>query len=236
MLCGLRRERSGRARRRRGRARWRRGGAAGSRILDLTASNPTQCGFSYDAQLLAELSAEGARQYDPDPRGMLAAREAVCGYYTDHGAHIGAEQIVLTTSTSEGYSWLFRLLCDPGDEVLIAQPSYPLFDLLATIDDVRLVPYPLLYDPGGSHGWSLDLHTLRAADHAAHAGGYRGASEQSRPGTSLRLPSGRRSRRSAHDHGLALIVDEVFLDYPLPGHEAAAASFTRGSRWRLPLC
>ena len=134
---------------------------SGLAILDLTASNPTQCGFSYDARLLAELSTESARQYDPDPRGMLVAREAVCGYYIDHAAHIGAEQIVLTTSTSEGYSWLFRLLCDPGDEVLIAQPSYPLFDLLATIDDVRLVPYPLLYDPGGSHGWSLDLHTLR---------------------------------------------------------------------------
>ena len=116
---------------------------SGLSILDLTASNPTQCGFRYEANLLAELSAEGARTYDPDPRGMLAAREAVCGYYGDHGARVDAEQVVLTTSTSEGYSWLFRLLCDPGDEVLIAQPSYPLFDLLATIDDVRLVPYAL---------------------------------------------------------------------------------------------
>ena len=122
---------------------------SGLSILDLTASNPTQCGFRYEANLLAELSAEGARTYDPDPRGMLAAREAVCGYYGDHGALVDPEQVVLTTSTSEGYSWLFRLLCDPGDEVLIAQPSYPLFELLATIDDVRLVPYALFFDPGG---------------------------------------------------------------------------------------
>lgn len=201
---------------------------SGLGIIDLTASNPTRCGFSYDARLLAELSTEGARQYDPDPRGMLAAREAVCGYYTDHGAHIGTEQIVLTTSTSEGYSWLFRLLCDPGDEVLIAQPSYPLFDLLATIDDVRLAPYPLLYDPGGSHGWSLDLHTLRhritprtRAVIVVHpnnpTGHFTSAAERAALAALCR------------EHRLALIVDEVFLDYPLPGHEASAASFTQSA-------
>jgi aspartate/methionine/tyrosine aminotransferase len=209
---------------------------SGLLILDLTASNPTRCGFSYDARLLAELSTESARQYDPDPRGMLVAREAVCGYYIDHGtdrgAHIGAEQIVLTTSTSEGYSWLFRLLCDPGDEVLIAQPSYPLFDLLATIDDVRLVPYPLLYDPGGSHGWSLDLHTLEQRITArtravivVHpnnpTGHFTSAAERAALAALCR------------EHRLALIVDEVFLDYPLAGHEAAAASFAKGEQAAL---
>jgi aspartate/methionine/tyrosine aminotransferase len=200
-------------------------------ILDLTASNPTQCGFGYDMQLLAELSAESARTYDPDPRGMLDARDAVCGYYADHGASIQAEQIFLTTSTSEGYSWLFRLLCDAGDEVLIAQPSYPLFDLLATIDDVKLAPYGLLYDPGGDHGWSLDLHALR---------------ERITPRTRAVIvvhpnnPTGHytspneRAALSAlcHEHGLALIVDEVFLDYPFVGQTSAEAngSFARGEQ------
>ena len=89
---------------------------------------------------------------------MLRAREAVCRYYAEQDAEVGPEQVFLTTSTSEAYSWLFRLLCDAGDEVLIAQPSYPLFDFLAQIEDVRLVPYPLLYD----HGWQIDFAELRA--------------------------------------------------------------------------
>lgn len=207
---------------------------SGLPVLDLTASNPTQCGFTYDAHLLAELSAEGARAYDPDPRGMLDARTAVCGYYADHGARLDAEQVFLTTSTSEAYSWLFRLLCDPGDEVLIAQPSYPLFDLLATIDDVRLVPYGLLYDPGGSHGWSLDLHALRTritlrtrAVVVVHpnnpTGHYTNAAERAALSELCRV------------HGLALIVDEVFLDYPLVAHTSSEAngSFARGEQHAL---
>jgi alanine-synthesizing transaminase len=199
---------------------------SGLPLLDLTASNPTQWGFRYEANLLAELAAEGARTYDPDPRGMLHAREAVCGYYADHGARIDAEQVVLTTSTSEGYSWLFRLLCDAGDDVLIAQPSYPLFDLLATIDDVRLAPYALLYDPAGSHGWSLDLHVLREritprtraiiVVHPNNPTGHFTA-------------AGERAALSelCREHGLALIVDEVFLDYSFPGHEPQP-SFAQG--------
>jgi alanine-synthesizing transaminase len=194
-------------------------------VLDLTASNPTQCGFSYATDLLAELSAQGARQYDPDPRGMLVAREAVCGYYADHAALVAAEQIVLTTSTSEGYSWLFRLLCDPGDEVLIAQPSYPLFDLLAALDDVRLVPYPLLYDPGGGHAWSFDLHTLRQritprtrAVIVVHP---------NNPTGHYTAPAERQALAMiCREHGLALIVDEVFLDYPLSGQEASEATLS----------
>ena len=197
---------------------------SGLPILDLTASNPTTCGFAYDADLLTALGMPAARVYDPDPRGMRDAREAVRAYYSDHGAKINTEQIVLTTSTSEGYSWLFRLLCDAGDAVLIAQPSYPLFDLLAAIDDVQLTPYPLLYDPGGSHGWSLDLHTLE---------------KRITPGTRAIIvvhpnnPTGHfttASERAAllelcRQNGLALIVDEVFLDYPMAG--CAAETFAR---------
>ena len=90
---------------------------------------------------------------------MKVAREAVAAYYADHGAAVTAADLVLTTSTSESYSYLFRLLCDPGDEVLVAQPSYPLFDFLADLDDVRLRPYPLFYD----HGWWIDFAELEKA-------------------------------------------------------------------------
>src|SRR5882757_138452 len=201
---------------------------SGLPILDLTASNPTHCGFTYDANLLADLSAKQAFFYDPDPRGMRNAREAVCGYYAEHDTRVGADQIVLTTSTSEGYSWLFRLLCNPGDEVLIAQPSYPLFDLLATIDDVKLIPYALLYDPGGSHGWSLDLHTLR--QHVTSRTRAIVVVHPNNP-TGHYTSSADRAALSelCREHGLALIADEVFLDYPFAGDASAetASSFAR---------
>ncbi len=113
--------------------------AAGRRLIDLTVSNPTVCGFDYDAgAILAPLLNVGALTYDPDPRGMRSAREAVAEYYGDHGAVVDPDAVVMTTSTSEGYGYLFRLLCDAGDEVLVAQPSYPLFDFLADLEDVRL--------------------------------------------------------------------------------------------------
>lgn len=200
---------------------------AGLPLLDLTASNPTHCGFTYADNLLADLASEGARHYDPDPRGMAHARQAVARYYADHGAEVDPDRVVLTTSTSEGYSWLFRLLCNPGDEVLIAQPSYPLFDLLATIDDVRLRPFPLLFDPAGDPGWHLDFY---------------GLAQQVTPRTRAVIlvhpnnPTGHFTATHERDalllfcreHDLPLIVDEVFLDYPWPGREASVHSFAAG--------
>jgi aspartate/methionine/tyrosine aminotransferase len=192
-------------------------------VYDLTVSNPTRCGFDYDAEaVLGPLGDALALEYEPDPRGMVAAREAVAGYYAGHGAEIPAGDLVLTTSTSESYSFLFRLLCDAGDEVLVAQPSYPLFDFLADLDDVRLVAYPLFYD----HGWWIDWSELERAI---------------TPRTRAILvvhpnnPTGhwtRAAERSALEelcvrHGLALIVDEVFLDYPLE-ETVEARSFACG--------
>jgi alanine-synthesizing transaminase len=200
--------------------------AAGARLCDLTASNPTRCGFTYDvASILAPLSDQvsgsGALHYDPDPRGLRPAREAVCSYYQDHGALVEPEQIFLTTSTSEAYSFLFRLLCDPGDEVLIGQPGYPLFDFLARLDDVGLVPYELFYD----HGWHLDVESLR-----------RRVTSRTRAIVIVHPnnPTGnftKRGEREAiealcREQGLALIVDEVFLDYGLDQH---GDSFATGS-------
>jgi alanine-synthesizing transaminase len=156
--------------------------AAGVELYDLTASNPTRCGFAYDpAAILDPLYDTRALLYDPDPMGMLPAREAVSRYYRDHAANVDPQNILLTASTSEAYGFLFRLLCDPGDEVLIAQPGYPLFDFLATLDDVRLVTHPLFYD----HGWHLDLGGLR--------GCITPRTRTTPPATSLRLRIGARS-------------------------------------------
>src|SRR6185312_9147536 len=142
--------------------------ARGGEVFDLTASNPTACGFLYDAEiLLPPLATPAALEYEPEPFGLERTRAAVAEYYRDHGAEVPVERICLTTSTSEAYSYLFRLLCDPGDEVLIARPSYPLFDFIARLDSVVLREYPLQYDPGASaasaHAWTIDFEALQTA-------------------------------------------------------------------------
>lgn len=186
---------------------------SGQPLFDLTVSNPTRCGFDYDSEdLLGPLWDARALVYDADPRGMSSARHAVARYYEDHGANISPEALLLTTSTSESYSFLFRLLCDPGDEVLVAQPSYPLFDFLAELHDVRLQPYPLFYD----YGWWIDFGELERA-----------ISSRTRAIVVVH-PNNPTGHWTSHEerqklealctrHGLALIVDEVFLDYPLNG-------------------
>jgi alanine-synthesizing transaminase len=185
--------------------------AAGRDLVDLTISNPTVCGFAYDAErILSALGDARAMTYDPDPRGMLSAREAVAGYYRDHGADIDPDAVVLTTSTSEGYGYLFRLLCDAGDEVLVAQPSYPLFDFLTDLEDVRLKPYPLFYD----YGWSIDFAELER-----RIGPRTKAIVVVHPNNPTGHATGGAERARLQEicarHGLTLIVDEVFLDYPL---------------------
>jgi alanine-synthesizing transaminase len=200
--------------------------ASGLPVFDLTASNPTRCGFRYEPDiLLAPLADRRALDYDPDPRGPLAARRAVAEYYRDLGAgDLAPERIFLTTGTSEAYSFLFRLLCDAGDEVLIAAPSYPLFDFLAEIDDVRLRHYPLFYD----HGWRLDGVSLRrsltprtraiAVVHPNNPTGHFIAAEEREELASI-----------CCEFGLALLVDEVFFDYPLdpmlPRHSFVGGDF-----------
>jgi alanine-synthesizing transaminase len=185
--------------------------AAGRRLVDLTISNPTVCGFAYDAEaILRALGDARAMTYDPDPRGMRSAREAVAGYYAGHGAGIDADALVLTTSTSEGYGYLFRLLCDAGDEVLVAQPGYPLFDFLADLEDVRLKAYPLFYD----FGWWIDFAELER-----RIGPRTKAIVVVHPNNPTGHATGAAERARLEEicarHGLALIVDEVFLDYPL---------------------
>ena len=193
-------------------------------FFDLTASNPTICGFDYDsAGILREFSAPESMQYEPDPRGLPIARRAVAQYYAGAAqAEVPLDQIFLTTSTSEAYSYLFRLHCDPGAEILIAQPSYPLFEFLADLDDVRLVPYPLFYD----HGWHLDLAALAAritprtrAIVVVHPNNPTGHFTSAQEREAL--------EQICLRQGLALIVDEVFLDYAF--ELGAPASFAAGA-------
>jgi alanine-synthesizing transaminase len=184
---------------------------SGERIFDLTISNPTEAGILPDSGVvLAALSNPQAMRYDPQPRGLLGARQAVCRYYREshQGLELDPERLLLTTSTSEAYSYVFRLLCNPGDEILVPKPSYPLFEFLADLADVKLVPYPLLYD----HGWQIDLDAL-----------YKAATPRSRAvilvhpnnPTGSYVSSAETSALNGfcRDHSLALIVDEVFLDY-----------------------
>ncbi len=188
---------------------------AGREILDLAISNPTEAGIRPDTEVvLAALANPESMHYDPQARGLLSARKAVGRYYREsHGVlDLDPDRLILTTSTSEAYSYVFRLLCNPGDEVLVPKPSYPLFEFLADLADVKLIPYPLLYD----HGWQIDFDSLNKA-----------ATQRTRaiilvhpnnPTGSYVSPDETSALNAfCHVRDLALIVDEVFLDYALDG-------------------
>jgi len=201
--------------------------ASGQQIDDLTISNPTEAGVRPDAEtVLGALVNPDALHYDPQPRGLLGARKAVCHYYRE--AHrvfdLDPERIVLTTSTSEAYSYVFRLLCNPGDEILVPKPSYPLFEFLADLSDVKLVPYPLIYD----HGWQIDFDSL-----------YKAATPRSRAVILVHPNNPTGSYVSeletsalndfCRDYGTALIVDEVFLDYAHDGEARPSFAANTGA-------
>ena len=200
--------------------------AAGLPIADLTQSNPTRCGFAYPPSLLAALTDPRALDYDPEPCGLLPARQAVSAYYADHGVALDPQQIVLTTSTSEAYSFLFRLLSDPGDEVLILQPGYPLFDFLAALDDVRLKPVPLVYE----NGWQIDPESIRRAI-TPRTRAIVVVHPNNPTGHFTKPFEAEQLARLCREFRLSLIVDEVFLDYSFtaqPATSAQPSTFARG--------
>jgi len=138
--------------------------SGGVSITDLTESNPTKVGFEYPADLLDGLSSEGGYRYDPQPLGLRAAREAIAADYMRRGARIDPAHVVLSASTSEAYSWVFKLLCDAGQGVLVPEPSYPLFEHLTRLEAVRAVPYRLRF-----HGrWEIDVDSLAGAAEITH--------------------------------------------------------------------
>lgn len=201
----------------------------GRPLFDLTLSNPTQCGFTYDeSAILKALHSPASLRYEPAAQGLLSARETVAAYYREKNTAVSPSDLLLTTGTSEAYSYLFRLLCNPGDEILVPSPSYPLFDFLADINDVRLIRYPLLYD----HGWQLDLSSLERAITSRTRAAI--VVHPNNPTGHYTKPD-EQSQLSAMcaKNNLAIIADEVFLDFAVQGIAAptfaaqnAALTFT----------
>jgi alanine-synthesizing transaminase len=194
---------------------------AGLPLADLTASNPTRCGFIYDAHLLKPLADLRALDYDPQPLGLLRTREAVCEYYRDHGVEVRPDRVVLTTSTSEAYSFLFKMLCDAGSEIVVPQPGYPLFDFLAVLDDVRMKGAPLVYD----HGWQIEPEGFRRAV-TADTRAIVLVHPNNPTGHFTKRWEAEELGKLCREQGIALIVDEVFLDYAFDAEEAE--SFAAG--------
>ena len=182
-------------------------------IIDLTESNPTRCGFAYPSQeILRPFVSDKNLRYEPQPQGSLEAREAICRYYQEQGDEVALERIFLTASTSEAYSYLFRLLVDAGEEVLFPRPSYPLFQFLGDLNDVVLNYYPLVY----TDHWHIDFFRLEGSV---------------QPGTKAVVlvnpnnPTGsfiKKDELSALDRicrakNIPIISDEVFADFGFPG-------------------
>jgi aspartate/methionine/tyrosine aminotransferase len=190
--------------------------SSGRELLDLTESNPTRAGITYDAvTILSSLVNPKSLDYSPEPFGLLEAREAVCRYYAGLGVAIPASRVLLTTSTSEAYTFVFRLLCDPESEILIPTPSYPLFEFLAGLQDVKLVPYPLLYD----HGWQVDFAALeRAITPKTRA--VMVVHPNNPTGSLISASERARLNDLCAAHSMAIVADEVFLDYLYEGIRA----------------
>ncbi len=188
---------------------------ADSNVLDLTQSNPTQAGFRYPLDVIHAFEDASILSYEPSPRGSLSAREAVSAYYSVRGQEVSPDRILLTASTSEAYSYLFKLLADPGDSVLVPRPSYPLFEYLAAMESLKVLQYSLRYD----NGWSIALDEIP-------------------PGASLLAlvnpnnPTGSFVKHAELERlaglGLPILSDEVFSDYgfgPTPGRISTLVDF-----------
>jgi alanine-synthesizing transaminase len=194
--------------------------SSGRPLLDLSASNPTECGFKYDAPaIMRALCAPASLQYHPDPKGLKSARQAVSDYYAERGARIAIDDLVLTASTSEAYSFIFRLLCNSGDELLIPTPGYPLFDFLADVNDVKLTRYPLFYD----HGWHIDIHALEKAI-TPRTRGIIVVHPNNPTGHFTRREEVAELNQICSGNQLAIIADEVFLDFSLGPEQQSFAT------------
>ncbi len=197
----------------------------GERILDLTESNPTACGFRYPPELAQSLASEQSLLYEPDPRGLLSARNSVAEFYDRKGIHVDPGNIFLTASTSEAYSYLFRLLCNPGETVLVPRPSYPLFDYLCRLNDVEPIHYRLSYD----NEWYLDGESLRNGfDQSTRA--LLLVHPNNPTGSFLKNREAEQVVEISLQHNIALIVDEVFGEYQIDPGEEIYGSFAGEQR------
>jgi alanine-synthesizing transaminase len=185
--------------------------AAGKPLIDLTMSNPTECGFQYDEKaILGALRNQEALKYEPNARGLAVASGAVARYYEERGETVSSDDIFLTTSTSEAYSYIFRTLCNPEDEILIPEPSYPLFEFLADIQDVRLVRYPLVYD----FGWEIEFHNVKQS-FTPRTRAIIVVNPNNPTGNYCKPEELRKLNEICAAQGVAIIADEVFLDFAL---------------------
>jgi len=202
--------------------------AAGANVLDLTESNPTCAGLAYpQAEILAALSDADALRYHPSPRGLDSAREVVAGYYRDRGSKIDRENVLLTASTSEAYAYLFKLLANPGDEILAPRPSYPLFEFLADLESVHIRQYPLRYDGV----WHVDFDALEQAI-TPRTRAIVVVNPNNPTGSFLKHAELDRLDSLAAERGLAILSDEVFRDYAF-ADETNRVSTLAGDRQAL---
>jgi len=207
----------------------------GRTFLDLTESNPTRCGFNFEAQeILNALADPQSLTYEPDARGLPRARQSIAAYYAGRGIPLDPDQIFLTSSTSEAYSYIFRLLANPGDAILVPRPSYPLFDFLAGLNDLELISYPLSYHDG----WRIDLNSL-ASNLSAAARKVRAilvVHPNNPTGSFVSREELQTLLRHCREHELALVADEVFSDYAFasdPAHVASHAGISNALTFTL---
>jgi alanine-synthesizing transaminase len=196
----------------------------GTAVLDLTESNPTHAGLVYPPDMMRAFDSVSAFDYQPAPAGAAAAREAVAAYYAQRGHQVDASRILLTASTSEAYAYLFKLLTNPGDNVLVPRPSYPLFDYLATMESIEVRPYPLVYHGG----WSIDLEGLAAAI-TDRTRAVVVVHPNNPTGSYVKCAEIEALVRLCRERDLALISDEVFSDYdfaPDPSRAGTLAAVT----------
>jgi len=189
-------------------------------ILDLTESNPTRVGLPYPtSEILAALADPESLAYDPSPRGLPVARKAVSGVFAERGLRVDAEDVFLTASTSEAYAWLFKLLAEPGDDVLVPRPSYPLFEYLTRLESLRLAAYPLVYDGG----WSVDLAALEG-EVGPRTRAVVVVSPNNPTGSYLKQEELSAIAAICREKEMALIGDEVFAEYPFAADPRRAES------------
>ncbi|MEI8257580.1 MAG: pyridoxal phosphate-dependent aminotransferase, partial [Deltaproteobacteria bacterium] len=183
---------------------------SGRTLLDLTASNPTEAALKYPREAVrTALSDEAALRYEPSPSGLPRAREAVARYYREAlDTDVDPARVVLTASTSEAYAFLFKLLCDPGERILVPAPGYPLFDLLAALESVAVDRYPLGYDGR----WHYDPHALEQAVTPATRA-VLCVHPNNPTGSFVKFAEIGAIAAVCARHGLAVISDEVFADY-----------------------
>jgi alanine-synthesizing transaminase len=204
--------------------------AAGRELFDLTASNPTTAGFHYEEEILLQaLQRQEIFRYQPSAQGDRAARQAIARYYQEHGRIIDADDLFLTAGTSEAYSFLFKLLADPGEEILVPRPSYPLFESLIRLESLQAVSYLLRYTAG--RGWHVDLETLRCQI-STRSRVLMTVNPNNPTGSYLQDDELRSMCGLCREYGLALVVDEVFLDYPAQV-EAGGGNFSVAGRGEI---